>query len=247
MCPLAKWPWGFMTCSFCKSKIITITAHHLLILLERASISSVIIQLQLLPQTPFQTPGYRIGWKVCASILTHLTGTQSQEATCLVLIEKGWQPSHFRREGDCFSPPTLQGGTRWPCNEANKVPDNSSWCQPSQFQSPLPFHSRPSWAWRYWQLAKTAERWVARERGFPLGQLTPLWGTSRQIPNKNCMAAYCWFTSTNGWITPRQDANFQTIFFTKGWKTWDRKKPIITRPSEWQTLLTFIHKENFHD
>lgn len=123
MCPLAKWPWGFMTCSFCKSKIITITAHHLLILLERESISSVIIQLQLLPQTPFQTPGHRIGWKVCASILTHLTGTQSQEATCLVLIEKGWQPSHFRREGDCFSPPTLQGGTRWPCNEANKVPD----------------------------------------------------------------------------------------------------------------------------
>lgn len=171
MCPLAKWPWGFMTCSFCKSKIITITAHHLLILLERASISSVIIQLQLLPQTPFQTPGYRIGWKVCASILTRLTRTQSQEATCLVLIEKGWQPSHFRREGDCFSPSTLQGGTRWPCSEANNVPDNSSWCQPSQFQSALAFHSRPSWP-------GGIDNWLRQQRDEWQENRASLWGSS---------------------------------------------------------------------
>lgn len=37
--------------SFSKSKIITVTAHHFLLLLGRVSISSVIKQLPLFPET----------------------------------------------------------------------------------------------------------------------------------------------------------------------------------------------------
>lgn len=44
-----------MTCTFCKSKIITVTAHHLLILLENIS-SSVIIQGQLPPDNSISSP-----------------------------------------------------------------------------------------------------------------------------------------------------------------------------------------------
>lgn len=39
-----------------------------------------------------------------------------------------------------------------------------------------------------------------------------------------------------------QDKILQTVFFSKGWNTWDRKKPIIPRPSRWQTLKTSVHK-----
>lgn len=115
-----------MTCSFCKSKMITITVHHLLIWQRRWGESKYFISLDNYSSAPDNSiPKSRI-WNWMKSLCFHPDPPNQDSVTSSNFVffwskEVGNQ-TKFRRKGDCFSASDLQGWTRWPCSEARKAP-----------------------------------------------------------------------------------------------------------------------------